>query len=78
MLPIILGIIFFFFFFLKGLERNFSNFFNNFLLDVNFENLTIRLHVFIISSMLTKFQENKKLIAMSSIKLMFKFQVFVV
>ena len=45
---------------------------------MNFENLTIRLHVFIISSMLTKFQENKKLIAISSIKLIFKFQVFVV
>ena len=34
---------------------------------MNFENLTVGLYVFIISSMLVKFQENKKLIVMSSI-----------
>ena len=38
------------------------------LLDVNFENLTVRLHILIISSILAKFQESKKLIVMSLIK----------
>ena len=47
---------------------------NIFLLDVSFENLTIRLHVLIISNILAKFQENQKSIVMSSIKcLHFKF-----
>ena len=31
-----------------------------FLLDINFENLTIELHILIISSMYSKFQEGKK------------------
>ena len=39
-----------------------------FLLSVNFENLTVGLHVFIVSSMFEKFQEDQTLIAMSSIK----------
>ena len=44
------------------------------LLGVNFENLTVRLHVHIVSSMFEKFQEDQILIAMSSIKcLNFKF-----
>ena len=44
--------------------------FNNFLLDVNFNKSTIRLYIYIffISSMLEKFQEDKKIKAMSSIK----------
>ena len=51
-----------------------SNSSSIFLLDVNFENLTIGLNVFIISSMLTKFQEDQRLIVMSLIKcLIFKF-----
>jgi len=54
-----------------SLERYSSNSSYIFLLDVNFENLTIRLHIFIISSMhmLAKFQEDKKLIAIFSIKI---------
>ena len=45
-----------------------------FLLDVNVDNLTVRLHVFIISSMLAKFQKYQKLIIISSNKyLNFKF-----
>lgn len=40
------------------LERNPSNFFFIFLLDVNFKNLTVELHVFIISSILAKFKKN--------------------
>ena len=45
-----------------------------FLLDVNSKNLTIELHVLIIFFMLTKFQENQRLIAMSSMTcLNFKF-----
>ena len=43
--------------FQTSFERNSSNFFHIFLLDVNFENLTIRLYVLIISSILAKFQE---------------------
>ena len=35
---------------------------------MNFENLTVRLHVLIISLMLIKFQENKKSIVMLSNK----------
>ena len=31
------------------------------LLDVNFENLIVGLHILIISSLLAKFQENKKI-----------------
>ena len=41
---------------------------------MNFDKSTIRLYFLIISSILVKFQEDKKLIAMSSIKcLNFKF-----
>ena len=35
---------------------------------MNFENLTVRLHILITSLMLTKFQKNQKSIAMSSSK----------
>ena len=64
----------FFFFFNLVLEGNFSNLFYIFLLDLNFENLTIELHVFIIFSILVKFQEVKRSKAMLSIKyLKFKF-----
>ena len=38
------------------------------MLGVNFENLTVKLHVLITSKMLTKYQENQKSIAMSSNK----------
>ena len=57
-----------------SLKRNPSKFSYIFLLDVNCETLTIGLLVFIISSMLTKFQEDQRSITMSSIKwLNFKF-----
>jgi len=57
-----------------SLERNLPNSSYIFLLDVNFENLTIGLYVFIISSILGKFQEDQILMAMSSIKILnFKF-----
>ena len=39
-----------------------------FLLDVNFDKFTIRLHFFLISSILAKFQENQRVITMLSIK----------
>ena len=51
-----------------SLEINPSNLSYIFILSVNFENLTIGLQVLIISFVLTKFQEDKKLIAMSSNK----------
>ena len=38
------------------LERNPSNSFYIFLLDVDFENITVELHVLIISFILTKFK----------------------
>ena len=41
-------------------------FFYIFCLDVKFENLTVRLYVLIISSMLAKFQEDQRLIAIKS------------
>ena len=50
------------------MEKNPPNSSYIFLLDVNFENLTIELHILIISSMLVKFQEDKKSITMLSIK----------
>ena len=50
---------------------------NIFILIVDFENLTVRLYVLIISFILVKFQKDQRLIVMSSIKF-FKFQVFVV
>ena len=40
-----------------SLEKNSLNFADIFLLDVNFENLIIQLYVFIIFSILAKFQE---------------------
>ena len=51
-----------------SLERNLSNLSYIFILNVKFENLTIGLHVLIISFMLAKFQEYQKSIAMSSNK----------
>ena len=51
-----------------NLERNPTNSSYIFMLSVNFENLTIRLHVLITSLMLTKFQENQRSIAISSNK----------
>ena len=51
-----------------SLERNPTNTSYIFILSVNFENLTVRLHVLITSLMLTKFQENQRLIAISSNK----------
>ena len=47
-----------------SLERNLINSSYIFILSVNFENLTVRLHVLITSLMLTKFQENQRSIAM--------------
>ena len=51
-----------------SLERNPLNYSFIFILSVNLENLIVGLHVLIISFMLAKFQENKKLIAMLSDK----------
>ena len=50
------------------LERNLTNLSYIFILSVNFENLTVKLHVLITSLMLTKFQENQISVAMSSNK----------
>ena len=49
----------------KGFSSNSANIF---LLDVNFENLNIVLHVIIISFILAKFQEDQRAIAILSIK----------
>ena len=43
-----------------SLEKNPTNSSYIFILSVNFENLTIKLHVLITSLMLTKFQENQR------------------
>ena len=51
-----------------SLEKNPPNSSYIFLLDVNFENLTIELHVLIISSMLVKFQKDQKSITILSTK----------
>ena len=51
-----------------SLERNPTNSSYIFVLNVNFENLTVRFYVFITSLMLTKFQENQRSIVMSSNK----------
>ena len=51
-----------------SLERNPLNLSYIFILSVKFENLTIGLHGFIIFFMLAKFQEDQRLIAMSSNK----------
>ena len=54
--------------FQTSLERNPTNSLYIFILSVNFENLTNRLHVLITSLILTKFQENQRSIAMLSNK----------
>ena len=51
-----------------SLERNPTNFSYIFKLSMNFENLTVRLHVIIIFFMLAKFLEIQKSIAMWSNK----------
>ena len=51
-----------------NLEKNFTGSSYIFILSVNFENLTIRLHGLITSLMLTKFQRNQRSIATSSNK----------
>ena len=51
-----------------NLEKNSTNSSYIFILSVNFENLTVKLYVLIISLMLTKFQENQRSIAMLSNK----------
>ena len=51
-----------------SLERNPTNSSYIFVLNVKFENLTVRLYVLITSLMLTKFQENQRSIVMSSNK----------
>ena len=51
-----------------SLERNPTNSSYIFVLNVNFENLTVRLYVLITSLMLTKFQENQRAVVMSSNK----------
>ena len=57
-----------------SLEKNPTNFSFIFILSVNFENLTVKLHVLIISFMLTKFQANQRSIIISLNKyLNFKF-----
>ena len=48
-----------------SLEKNPTNSSYIFILSVNFKNLTTKLHVFITSLMLTKFQEDPRSIAMS-------------
>ena len=60
--------------FFSGFERNSLNFSYIFILSVNFENLTVGLHVLIISFIIAKFQENQRSIAISPNKcLNFKF-----
>ena len=49
-----------------SLKRNSSNSLYIFILSINFKNLIDRLNILIISFMFVKFQEYKKLIAMSS------------
>ena len=51
-----------------SLERNLSNLSYISILSVKFENLTVGLHVLIISFMLAKFQEDQRSIVMLSIK----------
>ena len=51
-----------------SLERNPTNSSYIFILSVNFENPTVKLHILITSKMLTKFQENQRSITMSSNK----------
>jgi len=47
-----------------------------FLLDINFENIIVGLHILIISFMLSKFQKDQKSINNYVINDMFKFQEF--
>ena len=58
----------FFFFLITSLEKNPSSSYCIFLLDVNFENLIIELHVHIISFILVKFKEYQKSKTMLSTK----------
>ena len=51
-----------------SLERNSTNSSYISILSVNFENLTVRFHVHIIFFMHVKFQEDQRLIAISSFK----------
>ena len=51
-----------------SLERNPTNSSYIFILSVNFENPTVKLHILITSKMLTKFQENQRSITMLSNK----------
>ena len=51
-----------------SLEKNLSNLSYIFILSVKFENLTIGLHVLILSFILAKFQEYQRSIAISSNK----------
>ena len=51
-----------------SLERNSINLSYISILSVNFENLTVRFHVHIIFFMHVKFQEDQRLIAISSFK----------
>ena len=51
-----------------SLERNPTNLSYIFILSVNFENLTVILHVLIRFLMFTKFQKDQRSIAMSSNK----------
>ena len=55
-------------FFQTSLEKNLSNLLYIFILSVKFENLTIGLHVLILSFILAKFQEDQRSIAISSNK----------
>ena len=55
-------------FFQTSLEKNLSNLLYIFILSVKFENLTIGLHVLILSFILAKFQEYQRSIAISSNK----------
>ena len=51
-----------------SLQKNLSNLSYIFILSVKFENLTIGLHVLILSFILAKFQEDQRSIAISSNK----------
>ena len=54
--------------FQNNLDRNLQTPLIIFLLDVNFENLTVGLYVLIISSIIVKFQKNQRSIVMLLIK----------
>ena len=59
------------FLFKTSLERNFSNSSYIFLLCVNFENLTIGLHIFYVLNTHVKFNSNRMLFYYSTNKLTF-------